>query len=87
MDWKQWKQEVSPSAHICRTQIILEINDQGKGISKDIQDKIGTPFVTDKENGTGLGLAVCYSIASRHNASITFDTGPKGTTFYIRFRT
>ena len=68
-------------------QIVLEINDQGKGISKDIQDKIGTPFVTDKENGTGLGLAVCYSIASRHNASITFDTGPKGTTFYIRFRT
>ena len=44
-------------------QIVLEINDQGKGISKDIQDKIGTPFVTDKENGTGLGLAVCYSIA------------------------
>lgn len=66
--------------------IILKIRDQGKGIDPQIQDKIGTPFVTDKEQGTGLGLAVCYSIAARHNASITYDTGSKGTTFYIKFK-
>jgi signal transduction histidine kinase len=48
-------------------------------------DKIGTPFYTTKEHGTGLGLAVCYSIAARHKAEVTFDTGLSGTTFYIRF--
>ncbi|WP_345789122.1 hypothetical protein [Pelotomaculum propionicicum] len=31
-------------------------------------------------------MAVCYSIAARHNAKIEVDTGPVGTTFYVRFR-
>jgi len=30
-------------------------------------------------------LAVCYSIAARHNASIDFKTGPSGTSFFVRF--
>ncbi|WP_459929833.1 ATP-binding protein [Desulfosporosinus burensis] len=38
-----------------------------------------------RRNGTGLGLATCYSIVARHNATISFDSGPTGTTFYIRF--
>lgn len=66
-------------------QITLMIKDQGKGIDPKIEDKIGTPFVTDKAHGTGLGLAVCYSIATRHNASINYDTGSSGTTFYVKF--
>ncbi|MHB1128001.1 MAG: ATP-binding protein [Bacillota bacterium] len=66
-------------------QVVLAVKDQGPGITPEIIDKIGTPFITTKENGTGLGLAVCYSIAQRHNARITFDTGPDGTTFYVRF--
>lgn len=66
--------------------ILLKIKDQGKGIGPEIKDKIGTPFVTDKENGTGLGLAVCYSVATRHNASITYETSSAGTTFYIKFK-
>lgn len=67
--------------------IVLKIKDQGKGIGPEIADKIGTPFVTNKEHGTGLGLAVCYSIAGRHNATITFESGDLGTTFCIRFKT
>lgn len=38
-----------------------------------------------KDSGTGLALAVCYSIASRHNAAIRIETGPAGTTFYFTF--
>jgi len=74
------------STYLQDNNIVLEIKDQGKGIAPEIQDKIGNPFVTDKENGTGLGLAVCYSIATRHNASISYKTGPEGTTFYILFQ-
>lgn len=33
-----------------------------------------------------LGLATCYSIAARHKARIDVDTGPNGTTFYVRFK-
>lgn len=36
-------------------------------------------------SGTGLGLAVCYSIAARHHARLDYDTGPEGTIFYLRF--
>lgn len=66
-------------------EIILFIRDQGHGLDFELIDKLGTPFITTKDNGTGLGLAVCYSIAARHNARIDFDTGPDGTTFYVRF--
>lgn len=66
-------------------QIVLAIKDQGQGLSSEILDKLGTPFVTTKEKGTGLGLAVCYSIAARHHAEIEAKTGPQGTTFRICF--
>lgn len=65
--------------------IVLAIKDQGSGIPQHILEKIGTPFLTTKETGTGLGLAVCYSIARHHKAVITPITAPCGTTFYIRF--
>ncbi|MFA7468014.1 MAG: hypothetical protein WCY82_07090 [Desulfotomaculaceae bacterium] len=48
---------------------------------------LGTPFLTDKDNGTGLGLAVCYSVAARHNALITVETGSNETTFFVTFKT
>lgn len=65
--------------------VVLSVSDQGSGIDPEILDKIGTPFYTTKENGTGLGLAVCYSIASRHNASIKVESGPSGTVFSVCF--
>jgi len=68
------------------SEVVLSVQDRGKGIPDEILDKIGTPFFTTKDNGTGLGLATCYSIAARHNATVDFDTGPGGTTFYVRFK-
>ncbi|MCG8400064.1 MAG: PAS domain S-box protein [Firmicutes bacterium] len=67
--------------------VVLAVRDRGGGIKPENRAKIGTPFYTTKENGTGLGLAVCYSIAGRHNAVIDIETGSAGTTFYVRFRT
>lgn len=67
-------------------EVALSVQDQGKGIESDVLEKIGTPFFTTKDNGTGLGLAVCYSIAARHNAVINIETSPTGTTFFVRFK-
>ena len=50
--------------------------DQGAGILDEVIDKIGAPFFTTKDTSTGLGLAVCYSIAARHGATIDFETAP-----------
>ncbi len=66
-------------------EVVLEIVDQGCGIKEDMLEKIWTPFFTTKEKGTGLGLAVCYSIASRHNAKIAVATSSAGTAFSVTF--
>lgn len=66
--------------------VVLEVQDQGCGIKEEIVEKIGTPFFTTKEWGTGLGLAVCYSVASRHNAVIKIKTSKQGTVFLVRFK-
>jgi signal transduction histidine kinase/GAF domain-containing protein len=65
--------------------VVLAIQDEGEGILPEFLDKVGTPFYTTKDNGTGLGLGISYAIAARHNATIEFKTGPKGTTFYTTF--
>lgn len=67
------------------TNVVLSIQDQGKGIDLETLNKLGTPFFTTKENGTGLGLAVCFGIASRHNARIDIETKASGTIFSVRF--
>ncbi|HBW35416.1 ATP-binding protein [Desulfosporosinus sp. BICA1-9] len=65
--------------------IVLSVRDEGPGINSEHISKLGTPFFTTKESGTGLGLPMCYSIAGRHNALIEFESGPDGTTFLVRF--
>ncbi|MDR3587823.1 MAG: ATP-binding protein [Desulfosporosinus sp.] len=65
--------------------ITLSFKDEGMGINPEHISKLGTPFFTTKEAGTGLGLPLCYSIANRHNALIDVKTGPNGTTFLVRF--
>ncbi|MDQ7096971.1 PAS domain S-box protein [Desulfosporosinus sp. PR] len=65
--------------------VVLSIEDQGCGIPKENMPKIGTPFFTTKENGTGLGLATCFRIAESHNARIMVDSSPQGTIFKVLF--
>jgi len=65
--------------------IVLSVSDEGKGINTENISKLGTPFFTTKENGTGLGLSLCYRIADRHNAIIEVKTSTDGTTFLVQF--
>lgn len=66
--------------------VVLAVSDQGSGIPQHVLDHLGTPFITTKATGTGLGLPICYQIAQRHNAKIEIDTGTGGTTFFICFK-
>jgi len=72
--------------YIEEDEVVLAVQDQGAGIEPDVLEKLGTPFFTTKDNGTGLGLAVCYSIAARHKARIEVETGSNDTTFLVRFK-
>jgi len=65
--------------------VYVEVADTGVGMDDDTRRRCLEPFFTTKgERGTGLGLAMVYGIARRHNAEIEIDsTMGKGTT--IRF--
>ncbi|MDR2550156.1 MAG: HAMP domain-containing histidine kinase [Desulfobulbus sp.] len=62
------------------------VQDHGKGIPEEIQHKIFEPFFTTKEvgKGTGLGLAVSYSIVKRHGGTLAVHSEPGcGATFTV----
>lgn len=66
--------------------IVIEIADNGSGISSEHADKIFEPFFSTKEigSGTGLGLAMVYGIIKQTNGHIYFTSKEnKGTKFYI----
>jgi len=65
--------------------VVLAIKDEGCGIPPENLRKVGTPFFTTKDSGTGLGLATCYKIAESHNAKIHINSSSLGTTFFILF--
>ncbi|ACV61054.1 signal transduction histidine kinase, nitrogen specific, NtrB [Desulfofarcimen acetoxidans DSM 771] len=76
---------ITIKTYTANDKVVLAIKDEGQGIKPNILEKIGTPFFTTKENGTGLGLSMCHSIAGRHNATIKYESGINGTTVLVEF--
>ncbi|WP_319585452.1 GAF domain-containing protein [uncultured Desulfobulbus sp.] len=67
-------------------QIVLQVADQGTGISRDDLPRIFNPFFTTKPEGTGLGLSIVHKILEQHSASVdVFSDKNRGTTFTLRF--
>lgn len=67
-----------------KNRFILSISDQGCGIPEDRIPRLGEPFYSNKEKGTGLGLMICYQIIEKHRGSIHVKSKlNEGTTFEI----
>ena len=67
------------------TDLVVSVGDTGKGIPKDIEDKLFQSFVTSgKRGGTGLGLAIVKKIVDEHAGSILVKSTPQGATFTVR---
>lgn len=65
---------------------VIEIKDNGCGMSETDKLKIFEPFFTKKTNGTGLGLATSYNILQQHNCKISVETEiNQGTLFILKF--
>lgn len=65
----------------------LEVTDTGTGMDEHTKRRCIEPFFTTKgERGTGMGLAMVYGMAKRHNAQIEIDSAVgQGTTIRVRF--
>jgi signal transduction histidine kinase/putative methionine-R-sulfoxide reductase with GAF domain len=67
------------------TDLVVSVSDTGKGIPKDIEDKLFRSFVTSgKRGGTGLGLAIVKKIIDEHAGTITVKSTSHGATFTVR---
>jgi two-component system nitrogen regulation sensor histidine kinase GlnL len=66
-----------------RLPLTVEVQDDGPGIPPDIAADIFEPFVSGRENGTGLGLALISKIISDHDGWISVDSAPGRTVFRV----
>jgi|GEM_PF-4382821 len=68
--------------------VLMQIIDNGKGMKKEVLDRVFDPFFTTKNvgEGTGLGLSTVFGIVKKHNAKIKIESQPgKGTRIDILF--
>lgn len=76
--------EISIEANKVNNNIVITTSDNGCGIPENIIAKLGNPFVSTKENGTGLGIMVTYRIIQNHAGKIRVQSILQhGTTFII----
>ncbi|UWQ02921.1 PAS domain-containing protein [Aliiroseovarius crassostreae] len=61
----------------------VEVIDDGPGLPPDIADHVFDPFVSGRENGTGLGLALVSKILTDHGGLITVNSQPGRTVFRV----
>ena len=76
---KNYQPTVSITTQLTGNKVRISIHDNGKGIAKDIRDKIFNPFFTTKPTGkgTGLGLSISYDIIVKgHGGEINVDSVP-----------
>ncbi|MBI5562888.1 MAG: PAS domain S-box protein [Deltaproteobacteria bacterium] len=65
---------------------MLEVSDNGSGITPEAKQRLFEPYFSTKKTGTGLGLAIVSNIIADHNGYIRVkDNSPRGTRFVIEF--
>lgn len=63
--------------------IKVSIGDSGSGVPGELRDRLFEPFATTKEDGLGLGLALCRSIISAHGGEIGLDESRREMTWFF----
>ncbi len=65
-----------------RGRVTIQVTDNGRGILKDVLDKIFIPFFTTKPSGSGIGLSLSRQILRLHNGTITAQSEPDNETVF-----
>jgi signal transduction histidine kinase len=69
-----------------RSNVVIEVNDNGPGVSDEMATKIFVPFFTTKEGGSGVGLALARQVMIAHGGFIRVSRNEVGgATFSLTF--
>lgn len=63
--------------------VVVSVSDAGPGVDAKVKDTLFDPFVTTKPKGLGLGLSLARKFMSAAGGEVSFESGPKGSTFRI----
>ena len=72
------RRSISIRAYSERNVVLLEVADAGTGFSTDVATRLFEPFFTTKENGMGIGLSICQSIAYDHGGRVDGSSNRAG---------
>jgi signal transduction histidine kinase len=61
---------------------VIEVRDDGPGVSGDVAERVFNPFFTTKPKGTGLGLSIVRRLVDAHDGHIDLTTPPGGGTCF-----
>jgi signal transduction histidine kinase len=86
LDAIQDRGKITLAVQISGDLLLIEVWDDGPGISPDIKDRIFEPFYTTKAPGRGLGLGLdnVQRIIRRHRGFVTVESKPGATCFQVR---
>ena len=73
---------LSIRTHFSSKTLSIDVEDRGTGIPKDIAKELFAPFVTHRETGLGLGLAISHSIIEEHGGQLNFKARTGGGTIF-----
>lgn len=75
--------QISISAEAKNNRIFIKVSDSGKGIEKEIEEKIFLPFFTTRPEGAGIGLTLSKNIIEAHGGYISHKNENEKTVFEI----
>ncbi|VFQ43205.1 ATP-binding protein [Desulfoluna butyratoxydans] len=78
-----WEKRIRVSTFLEGGEIILQVEDSGPGVPREVRDRVFEPFFTTKNNSTGIGLSLCHRIVTDHGGSIRVEEGEGGGARFV----
>jgi signal transduction histidine kinase len=56
--------------------VVLTVRDSGRGMPPEVLSRLGTPFFTTREEGTGLGVVLARTVIVQHGGRLDYESHP-----------